>query len=171
MLFDVNNLFFHAGSAFALTSGEYMSLVGQTASCAGLSITLSHPEDLGIGDGEAIPQIAVLVGTGITCTCQSLKINAQLQGATQSTGPWTTFAESGALSTASYVANNYVLPIAIPRRPSGIALPSFYRLNLALTGNGSSESLTTGTLLGGIVLNRDDATDTIGQYGSGFTVA
>lgn len=171
MLLDVNNLFFHAGNVFAFTSGEYMSLAGITSSSSGLNITLSHPEDLGIGDGEAIPNIAVLVGTGITCTCQSLRINAQFQGATQSTGPWTTFAESGALATSSYVANNWVLPIAVPRRPSGTSLPSFYRLNLALTGNGSSESITTGTLLGGLVIQRGDAMDTIPQYSSGFTVA
>ena len=171
MLFDVNNLFFHAGNTFALTTGEYMSLAGITSSCSGLSINLGNARDLGIGDGEAIPNIAVVVGTGITCTCQSLRINAQFQGATASVGPWTIFAESGAMATSSFVANNLVLPIAVPRRPQGTSLPLFYRINLALTGNGSSESITTGTLLGGLVIQRDDATDTIGQLSSGFTVA
>ena len=35
----------------------------------------------------------------------------------------------------------------------------------------TNETITIGTVFGGIVLNRDDARDTMGQYPSGFTVA
>lgn len=169
MLFDTSLLFYHAGSAFAFTSGEYMSLVGITSSSGGLNVNLGNARDLGIGDGEGTPNVAVLVGTGITSSCGNLRLNAQFQGSTDSK-TWTTYMESGPLSTASFVANQWVFRGRVPARPEGVSLPTYYRLNLALTGNGSAEGISTGTVIGGIVLDRADADDTIGQYPSGFTV-
>lgn len=169
MLFDINNLFYHTGSAYAFTSGEYASLSGVTASTGSLVINMGAAEDLGIGDGEFIPKVAVYVGAGITSACASLTVNVQFQGSTDSSN-WTTYAESGALSTASFVANNAVLPIDVPRRPPGVSLPQYYRLNLALAAQGST-AISSGTLIGGIVIQRADSAGTLDQYGSGYTAA
>lgn len=170
MLFDSGLLFYHAGSGTQLTAGEYVNLAGATSSSASTVINLGNARDLGIGDGPDTPMLALSIGTGVTSTCQSLLINAQFQGSTNST-LWTTYAESGAASTASYQAGYKVLPINVPRRPTGAGLPLYYRVNLALTGNGSAESISTGTIVGGIVLLRSDSGDTLGQYPSGYSVA
>lgn len=170
MLFDSTLLFFHAGSVYGFTSGEFVSLAGQTASSASSVINLGNARDLGIGPGQEIPQIAVSVGTGITSACSSTLINAQFQGSTNSV-LWTTYAESGAQSTASYSAGASILPIAVPRRPSGAGLPLYYRMNLVVTGNALSETLSTGTVIGGIVLARADSAGTLDQYAAGFSVS
>src|SRR5579859_1059374 len=130
-VFDVNLLFFHAGTAFNFTSGEFVSAVGVTSSCTSSVINLGVAEDMGIGDGEFVPKVYIVVGsTGFTSTCQSLLINAQFQGSTDST-TWTTYVESGAMATSSFAANQLVLPVDVPRRPSGVSLPQYYRVNLA----------------------------------------
>ena len=169
MLFDVNLLFWHTGNVYNFTAGEFVTLAATASTTYSPAINLGVAEDMGIGDGEFVPKIAVLVSTAITSTCQSLRINAQFQGSTDSS-TWTTYVESGALSTASYAAGNYILPVDVPRRPSGVSLPQYYRMALVLSGNGSSETITTGTIAGGIVIQRQDATDTEGQYSAGFTV-
>lgn len=170
MLFDLGLLFYHAGSGVQLTSGEYVNLATITASSASTVINLGNARDLGIGNGPDTPMVALAIGTAITSACQSTLINVQFQGSTNST-LWTTYAESGAASTASYAAGAQPLPINVPRRPTGVGLPLFYRVNLAVTGNALSETISTGTIIGGIVLARSDSPDTLGLYPSGFTVA
>jgi hypothetical protein len=173
MLFDVNNIFFHTGSVYAFTAGEYVSVSGATSASTvlnGTVINMGVKQDMGIGDGEFIPKIAVYVGTGITSACSSMRINAQLQGSTDSS-TWTTYAESGTLTTASFTASQKVLAMNLPRRPVGVALPQYYRLNLAVTGTASNEAISAGTLIGGLVIQRDDNADTLGQYPANFTVA
>ena len=170
MLFDSTLLFYHAGTVYNFTAGEFVNIAGSTASCASSVINLGNARDLGIGQGQEIPFIYLTVGTGLTANCSSMLINAQFQGSTNST-LWTTYVESGALSTASYAAGVGVLPLMVPRRPSGAGLPLYYRVNLAITGNAASESVSTGTILGGIVLARADSAGTLDQYASGFTVA
>lgn len=167
MLFDATLLFFHTGSVYSFTSGEFVSVAGVTNSTSSTVINLGNARDLGIGPGAEIPMIALYVGTAFTSSSASLTINAQFQGSTDSTH-WTTYAESGANTTASYAAGAAVLPIAIPRRPTGAALPLYYQINLAVNGGGAS--LSTGTLIGGIVLAHADG-GTIGQYPAGFTVS
>lgn len=167
MIFDVGLLFYHSGSVYAFTAGEFASLVGVTASTGSTVINLGNPRDLGRGSGEAVPKIAVIISTGLTSACTGLLVNAQFQGSTDSTN-WTTYIESGALSTASFAAGQYVLPQDVPRIPSGAALPTYYRMNLALTGQGTT-ALSSGSLMGGIVIDR--AENNGGDYASGFTVA
>jgi hypothetical protein len=170
MLFDATLLFFHTGSAYSFTSGEFVSLVGATASSASAVINLGNARDLGIGPGQEIPQLALNIGTAITSSCASMLINAQFQGSTDSTN-WTTYAETGAASTASYGAGVSVLPISVPRRPSGTALPLYYRINMAVSGGAGTAGISTGTIIGGIVLARADSAGTLDQYPAGFTVA
>lgn len=173
MLFDATLLFWHTGSVYQFTSGEFVNLAGALAGSASLVssvINLGNARDLGIGPGQEIPQLALNVGTAITSSCASTLINAQFQGSTDSVN-WTTYAESGANSTASYAAGAAVLPIAVPRRPSGVALPLYYRVNMAITGGAGTAGLSTGTIIGGIVLARADSAGTLDQYPAGFSVA
>lgn len=170
MLFDSSLLFFHAGTAFSFTAGEFVNVAATTASCASTVINLGNPRDLGIGNGPDTPMVSLTVGTAFTSSCSSMLINAQFQGSTNST-LWTTYASTGAASTASWAAGAQILPINVPRRPTGAGLPLYYRVNLAVTGTLASESVSTGTIIGGIVLARADSPDTLGQYPSGFSVA
>ena len=165
MFADTNLIFF--GSA-PFTAGNFKSLATLTASgTVSAAINLGVPEDMGIGDGEAIPKLAIYIGTGVTSACASTNINIQFRGSTDSVN-WTVYAESGALSTASFAAGVKVFPIDVPHRPAGAALPQYYDLNLAFTGVGGSETISGGTIWAGIVIQRDDNPG--GQYPSGFTV-
>lgn len=170
MLFDSGLLFFHTGSVYQFTAGEFVSLVGSTTVSTSAVINLGNARDLGIGPGEEIPQLSLQVGTAITSSSASMTINAQFQGSTDSVN-WTTYVESGANSTASYVAGASILPIAVPKRVHGAALPLYYRINLAIASTGNIASISTGTIIGGIVLARDDGPGTLASYPSGFQVA
>ena len=168
MIFDAGNLFF--GTSPYNTAGNFVSLAALTASgTTSTVINMGVKQDMGIGDGVAIPKIAVVVGTGITSASAAMLLNWSIDGSTDSTN-WTTYSETGPLSTASFTAGSYILPIDLPRRPSGVALPQYYRMRMAVTGI-TNETITIGTVFGGLVLSRADASDTLGQYSSGFTVA
>ena len=102
MLFDVNNLFWHTGSVFAFTAGEFVSFAGITLSgTASQSINMGVAQDMGIGDGEAIPKLAICVGTAFTSSSAGLRIYMQFQGSNDSVN-WTTYDESGALATSFF---------------------------------------------------------------------
>jgi hypothetical protein len=166
MIFDVNLLFFHQLNTFAFTSGEYVSLAGVTAATGSTVINLGNPRDLGRGQGEGTPQVAVVVGTGITSACTGLTVTAAFQGSTDSTN-WTTYAETVHATTASLAAGSYIFPQSVPRKPSNAAMPLYYRLLVTPGGQGAT-AISSGTLIGGIVLDR--AENDSGSYPSGFTV-
>ncbi len=179
MLLDVNLLFWHTGSAYAFTSGEYVSLAGVATTTQSGVINLGNAGDLGVGDGEAVPKILAIIGTGVTSASASMLLNIQLQGSTNST-TWVTYAESGTASTASYVGatstfsqNSFLLPLDIPPRPPGQVnkLPQYYRLQIATSATDSTATISAGSILAGIVIQRDDASFTQGQYPANFTVA
>ncbi len=170
MIFDINNLFFYTGTSYTFTTGNFVSLAALTASgTTSTVIDQGVAQDAGIGDGVAVPRIAVKIGTGITSASAGLRLNWTIQGSTDSTN-WTTYSETGALATSSFEAGEWVLPMALPRRPSGVALPRYYRMQMLVTGI-TNETITIGTIIGGLVLQRSDSDDTLGQYPSGFTVA
>lgn len=78
--------------------------------------------------------------------------------------------ETGAMSTASFAAGSGI-QYRVPKRTTS-ALPLYYQLNVAVTGAGTADvTLSTGTILAGIVLNAQASAGTLDQYGSGFTVA
>ena len=171
MLFDSTLLFFHTGNVYNFTAGEYVSLVGATASSASITpINLGNARDLGIGPGAELPMIAVYVGTAITSSSAGMLINAQFQGSTNSV-LWTTYAETGPMSTASFAAGSAILPIAVPRRPSGVSLPLYYQMNLAITGTSGTPTISTGSVIGGIVLAQNASAGTLDKYSAGYTVA
>jgi hypothetical protein len=168
LLLDLNLLFYHTGASFAFTAGEYVSLsgLGTASACASAVINLGVPEDMGIGDGEFIPHIMLSVGTGITSACASTTINAAFQGSTDSSN-WTTYIESGPRTTASLTANTQFLPQAVPRRPGGFPLPQYYRVLLMVAGVGGAEVISAGSIIGGIVIQRQD--DAL--YPAGYVVS
>lgn len=167
MFLDTNLFFWHSGSVYAFTSGEYVSLATFTTTTGSSVINLGAARDLGIGDGER-PKVALFVGTGITSGSASMTLNFQFQGSTDSTN-WTTYMETGANTTASYTANTYV-SMVVPPRPAGVALPTYYRLQMAVAGTSGAPTITAGTVLAGIVLEAEENMSGIGQYASGFTV-
>lgn len=168
MLFDSQLIFW--GSAPYASASNFQSLASLTASgTTSTVINMGVKQDMGIGAGVAIPRIAVVIGTGITSASAGLRLNWSLDGSTDSTN-WTTYSETGPLATSSFTAGSYILPQDLPRRPSGVALPQYYRMRMAVTGI-TNETITIGTLLGGLLLSRDDLSDTMGQYPSGFSVA
>lgn len=171
MIFD-KNLFFFGSSPYASVS-NYQSVAGVTTASTTLTsgtVDLGVAEDLGIGDGEAIPKLAAYIGTGITSACTGLRLNFQFQGSTDSSN-WTTYIESGALASTTLIAGANVMPWDWPKRPAGAALARYYRVNVVETGVGGAESISTGSILVGVVVQRADAADTLVQYSSGFTVA
>lgn len=167
MFFDTGLLFFHTGTAYAFTAGEYVSLASVTASTGSSVINLGAARDLGNGSGEAVPKVACLIGTAITSSSAGMRLNLQFQGSTDSTN-WTTYVESGALATSSFSASSIVFPVDVPERPAGAALPTYYRLNIAMTGT-TVESISSGTILAGIVIDRGSAAPGA-NYASGFSV-
>ncbi len=165
MNLDTQLLFF--GSSPYQSVSDFTSLVGTTGSgITSSTIDLGVAMDMGIGDGEAIPKLALYIGTGVTSSSASLTLNVQFQGSTNST-TWTTYAESGAATTASYAAGAKVFPIDVPHRSAGAALPRYYRINLDV-GTAGSTAISTGSIFGGIVLQRTDNPG--GLYPSGFVV-
>lgn len=172
MLFDNTLLLYHATTAYAFTAGEFVSLVGvgTASACSSTVINLGNARDLGIGNGPDTPMVSLTIGTAITSSCASTRINALFQGSTDSS-TWTTYAESSAQATSSYAAGAQILPINVPRRPSSASLPLYYRVSLVVTGANAGETISTGTILGGIVLSRANNADTMGQYPAGFAVS
>lgn len=168
MLFDVNNLFFHTGSAFAFTAGEFVSLVGMTESGQASSvIDMGVAQDLGVGDGMTVPKVAVVIGTAITTANTTASIQFRFQGSTDSTN-WTNYEMSDWRATSALTASSIVFPISVPERPAGVALPRYYRLFVDLDNTAGTQAISSGTIMAGIVLQRDGGP--VGAYPSNFTV-
>lgn len=168
MLFDSTLLFYHTGSVFNLTAGEFVSLVGVTAGSASSVINLGNARDLGIGNGAEVPNVVVSIGTAVTSSLATMTLNIQFQGSTDSSA-WTTYMETGAQTTTGFAANSgFAFPV--PRRTPGAALPQYYRLNFNVAGTNGTAGISTGTIFAGIVLDPAEAL-TLGQYPAGFTVA
>lgn len=169
MIFDVNLLFFHTGSAYAFTAGEFVSLVGMTESGQGsTAINLTNARDMGIGVGAASPpQVALEIGTGVTTANTTATVQFRFQGSTDSTN-WTTYVQSDWLTTASLTAGSQVFMIDVPPVPPTVALPQYYRIFVDLDNTAGTQSVSTGTIIGGIVLQRDNAYPP--TYPSNFTV-
>lgn len=121
-------------------------------------------QDLGIGDGVAIPKVLGIV-TATFSTGGSPTLNVQFQGSTDSS-TWTTYVETGAIAAAVLLINSRIFAIDWPVRLIGAAMPRYVRLNYVV----ASGPFTTGSLFSAIVLGRDDSTFDQSQYGSGYSV-
>lgn len=166
MLFDSTLLFWHSGTVYNITAGEFVNLATLTQSSASSTINLGNARDLGIGPGEEKPQVVVTIGTAITSALSTMSIGIQFQGSTDSS-LWTTYLQTSPSTTASFAAGNQFV-FDVPARPPGVALPLYYRLNLSVTGNGTA-TISTGTIFAGIVLAASQAVNSV--YPAGFTVA
>src|SRR4051812_13606315 len=104
-LLDSQLLFWHTGNVYNFTAGEFVSFATflTTASSSSTVINLGNARDLGIGPGQEMPTVDVVVGTAFTSSSAGLNINLQFQGSTDSSA-WTTYMETGAASTASWAA-------------------------------------------------------------------
>jgi hypothetical protein len=163
MLLDANLMFF--GTAPFASASNFVSLVGVTASTGSSVINLGVAREMGIGDGPPNPKLHCQIGTAVTSSSAGMRLNLQYQGSTDSTN-WTTYVETGALATSSLTAG-VVFRIDIPHRSAGAAVPQYYRLNIAETGT-TVESISSGTILAGIVLQQDANPGIL--YPAGFTV-
>ena len=176
-LFDSTLLFWHNSGTYAFTSGEFATMVGLATSSASTVINLGNARDLGIGPGQEIPQVRMVVGTAFTSSSATLAVNVQFQGSTDSSH-WTTYYETGASTTASWGAGTHYT-FDVPSRPVSsasssaqlVALPLYYQLNMVLSANAGTAGLSTGTVLAGIVLAAEESAGTLGQYPAGFSVS
>lgn len=169
MPFGDKNLFFF-GTAPYQSNSNYTSMVGWNSTSTttnSTAINLGVAEDMGIGDGEAVPKLGIFIGTAVTALCGSLRLNFQFQGSTDSSN-WTTYAETGPLATTNLVAGAKVMPWDIPHRPPGAALPQYYRVSTVLSGQVTADFISAGSIFGGIYIQLDE--NPVGLYGSGFSV-
>lgn len=120
-------------------------------------------EDLGIGDGEAMPKVAAYVQTA-NLTTNSATLQIQFQGSTDSTN-WDTYVETPALAASVLTAGRKVAAFDWPHRGPNQSLPRYVRLNYVV-GTGA---FTTGTIFAAIVLQRDDWPANL--YPANYTVA
>src|SRR5512146_825686 len=143
MLFDSTLLFYHATTAYAFTAGEFVSLVGVTGTSSSSVINLGNARDLGVGQGAEQPTVVAVIGTAVTSSLSTMSISIAFQGSTDSS-TWTNYLQTSTSTTASFAAGNQIA-FQVPRRPPGVALPLYYRLNLTVTGNGTA-GISTGTI-------------------------
>lgn len=169
MPFGDKNLMFYGTAPFNSIS-NYTSMIGWNSTSTttnSTAINLGVAEDMGIGDGEAVPKLGIYFGTAVTAACGSLRLNFQFQGSTDSSN-WTVYAETGALPTTSMTVGAKIMPWDIPHRPAGVSLPQYYRVGVVLSGQVTADAISGGSIFGGILIQRNDNISTL--YPSNFTV-
>lgn len=163
MIFD-NNLIFSNAFAAALTVSTGSSVIDLEGGLAlNIGVGSRFGEDLGRGDGVAIPKIAAYVGTAFGTT-NSATLQVAFQGSTDS-NTWDTYVETDVIPAASLTAGRKIAAFDWPQVPEGLPLPRYVRLFYKV----ATGVFNTGSIaLAGIVLQRDD--NNVGQYPPGFAV-
>lgn len=166
MIFD-NNLLFSNLQAVTVTaaSAAVIDLQGGLAINKGVATVFG--QDIGRGDGVAIPKVAAYVVTAFTAG-GAATLQTQLQGAiddgTGNPSTYTTYAETPAIAVAGLVAGYKFAALDWPQVPMGVSLPRYLRLNyIVATG-----PMLTGTIFAGLVLQRAD--NNVGAYPEAFAV-
>lgn len=160
---------------FTGTAGSpYQSLVVTAATSGTVASTnvidLVNARDLGqSNDGMgSVPKVFVFTSSsGITSACGSATLNIKFQGSTDSTN-WTTYMETGPMTTASLGANTQIAVMDWPQRAVGAALPRYIRLGWDFAGS-TTAVISTGAVFAGIAL--EGFQNSVGNYPSGFTVS
>lgn len=161
MIID-NQLVFANGLAItATTASTVIDLSGGTNFIWGNASRFG--EDLGIGDGEALPKVFCSIGTA-PITTDSATLTVAFQTSTDSS-TWSTSLETPPIAAALLTAGASFAKMDWPHRPVGAAVPRYVRLNFTV-GTGH---FTTGTVFAAIVLQRDDWPAS--QQGANFVVA
>lgn len=131
--------------------------------------------DIGIGDDPAM-KLLVQVGTTFTSGGAGT-LAVSLQGATDNgaglANAFSTWWTSPVYALATLNAGSRIFNMDMPRPPDGIAIPRFLRMSYAI----ATATMTAGTLVAAIVLDRDDqyysSTDNsiLGGYPAGINIA
>lgn len=131
--------------------------------------------DMGIGDD---PALKMLVQVGTTFTSGGAgTLQLALQGAVDNgsgaPAAFSTWWTGPAYALAALNAGSRLYDMDFPRPPDGIAIPRFIRMTYIIAG----ATMTAGTIVSGVVLDRDDqiysGTDNsiLGGYPAGINVA
>jgi len=174
MIYDLN-LLFSNNQAITVTapSTNVIDLQGGLAINKGVGTVFG--EDIGRGDGVAIPKVAAFVTTAFTAG-GAATLQVQLQGAVDTgagepagtPSTYVTYAETPAagLALANLSLGKKFAALDWPQvQPDSSALlPRYLRLNyIVATG-----PMTAGAVFAGLVLQRAD--NNVGDYPGGFTV-
>jgi Bbp16 len=120
-------------------------------------------EDIGLGDGEAVPWVVVNVTTagGNNSNTLTISLSGAPDNGSNVAGTYTVYGSTGAL-VDSALAVGTTIAFRVPRRPPGAALARFYKLTYT-----ASATLTPLAVVAGIVLNPPSSL-TSGAYPSNF---
>ena len=177
MFFD-NSLYFSQAQAITATANS-TSIYDVTGAGSGNAPSLSFGnastfgDDMGIGDGVAIPYLIVNIGTAFA-TANSGTLQVSLQEApdngSNAPGTYTTIYSSAVFAASALTANTQLLMVQVPPRPAGTALPRFYRVVYTV----ATGSFSAGTVTAALAINPPSLNGqypTYGQYPANFTVA
>lgn len=182
MMLDFNLQFSNAQAITADAASTYMydQLTGEkdtttftTAPANTWGNATYFGEDLGIGKGMGTPRVVVTVGTAfLTIVDLTIEFRGAPNNATaQASGlrsdlTFTVYIKTPSIALALLTANTRIASFDWPMRKTGQGLPRFIDLNYDV-----NTSATAGTITADVTLGEDDATGTLGQYPSNFTVA
>lgn len=166
MIFD-NQLLFSNLQVVTVTAPSTVAIDLQGGLAINHGVSTVFGEDIGRGDGVAIPKLACFVGAAFTAG-GAATLQVQLQAApddgTGNPGTYITYTETPAIAVAGLVAGFKIAAFDWPQVPMGVALPRYLRLNyIVATG-----PMLTGTVFAGLVLQRAD--NNVGAYPEAFAV-
>ncbi len=148
MILD-NQLVFSNPTAITATTGSaVIDLSGGTNFTDGNATRFG--EDLGIGDGVAMPKVAAYI-VAAPLTTNSATLQIAFQGSTDSTN-WDTYVETRAIPASAMTVGQKVAAFDWPLVSAGFSLPRYVRLNYTV----ATGAFTTGTIFAAITLQRDD---------------
>jgi len=171
MIFD-NNLIFSNNQAITASAASTNNVDLQGALAINVGVGTVFGEDIGIGDGVAIPNIAAFVTTTFTAGgAATMSVAAEYAIDTGSgepagtPGSWNIAVQSDVIPVASLVQGAKIFPIYWPEvQLPGDVLPRYLRLYYTV----ATGPMLTGKVFAGLVLQRDD--NIVGRYPSGFVV-
>lgn len=167
MIFD-NNLIFSNNQAVTVTAASTNNIDLQGGLAINKGVASVWGEDIGRGDGVAIPKIGAFATTAFTAGgAATLQVQLQyaIDDGTGNPGTWNTAMESAAIAVASLVAGSKIAAFDWPQiQLNAEVLPRFLRLNYVV----ATGPMLTGKIFAGLILQRSD--NNIGLYPEGFTV-
>lgn len=157
MILDNNLVFSNAQSAGITTNTASTNVIdltgGQTLIIGNAS---AFGEDLGIGDGVAIPKIGVYVGSIGIATTNSATLNIAFQGnavaSSAADANWITYIETGPIAASHLDPYALIAAFDWPKVQVEAAMPRWVRLFYQV----ATGTFTTGTLSAYVMLQRDD---------------